>query len=179
MNIFLDCGFYRGATIRKYFDAGIIDKTWTVYAFEPNPDLKTEQYLKDFPLPVEVDMIPRAIWTSNRKVAFHISGREDAASIKDMTGHTEPDEVIVSTIDFPRFVSRLPKAHIICSMDIEGAEYRVLKKMIKDGSIKRISALDIEFHHRFMEKYTDKDSQALIDQLEELGIEVKLKVPLN
>jgi FkbM family methyltransferase len=178
MNIFLDCGFYRGATLRNYINDGTVDKTWIVYAFEPNRDLKTTKYLKDFPFPVKINLIKAAVWTSDKKLAFHISGREDSASLKNTTGHTTPKEITIKAINFPKFVKELPEAYIVCSMDIEGAEYPVLKKMLKDGSIDRINVLDIEFHHRFMNDFTDKHSQELIDKIEKRGVEVKLKVPL-
>lgn len=172
MNIFLDAGFYKGATLKWYLDQGIVDDTWTVYAFEANRELDIS------PLPW-INLIKKAVWIKDGRVKFHISGREDAAGIKDLTGHTEPKEITVPSIDFSKFVSELPEAYIICSMDIEGSEYPVLEKMFKDGSIDRINELDIEFHHRFAADKTEEDSQQLIDKLEAKGIEVKLKVPLR
>lgn len=177
MNIFLDCGFYAGNALKIYMDKGVVDDTWTVYGFDPNPDLETEKYLEKFDF--KVNIIKKAVWTKNGKIPFHIAGRHDAAGIADLTGHTDPKEVMVSTINFSKFVADLPEANIICSMDIEGAEYVVLEKMLKDNTIDKIKVLDIEFHHRLMNDYTDVESQALIDQIVARGVKVKLKVPLQ
>jgi FkbM family methyltransferase len=177
MNIFLDCGFYAGHALRKYIEAGVVDKTWTIYGFEPNPDIEVESQLAQYD--VDIKLIKKAVWTKNGKITFHIAGRNDAAGIANLTGHHEPKEVEVKTFNFSKFVADLPPADkIICSMDIEGAEYVVLEKMIKDKTIDRFDILDIEFHHRFMLDYDQTHSQALIDQIEAKGIEVKLKVPL-
>ncbi len=163
--IFIDCGFYRGNALKIYMDKGIVDKTWTIYAFEPNPELGTKQHIKDFFGDMKIEFIPKAIWTNDGSLKFHIGGREDAASVKGTSGHTMPKKITVPSIDLSRFIAELPDEFIICSMDIEGAEYRVLKKMLKEGSINRIDLLDVEFHHRLMAKETIDDSQTLLDEL--------------
>lgn len=179
MNIYIDCGFYRGMTLHKYIDQGIVDRSWTIYAFEANPDLNTEQFIEDFFSDIPITLIEKAVWTRDGKVKFHIAGREDAASIKGTSGHTEPKEVTVSSIDFSEFVVELPKAHIICSMDIEGAEFKVLEKMLKENTVDKIDLLDIEFHHRLMEEYEPEDARKLIKQIKARGVEVKLKEKLS
>lgn len=173
MNIFLDCGYYAGGAVQKYIDAGVVDDTWIIYGFEPNPEIK----IKRRP---NMKIYRRAVWIKNGRINFHIAGRDDAAGIADLTGHTDPKEISVSTIDFSEFVSKLPLgANIICSMDIEGAEYQVLEKMLADESIDRIKILDIEFHHRFMNDYTAIESEKLIRAIRKRGVKVKLKVALR
>lgn len=175
MNIFIDAGFYRGITLRRYIDQGIVDKSWTIYAFEPNPDLGVKQHIEDFFPDVTVTLIEKAVWVRDGVMKFHISGREDAASLEGTSGHTEPKEVASETIDFSKFVANLPKAHIICSMDIEGAEFVVLEKMLEENTIDKIDLLEVEFHHRLMLDYTPDHARALIKRVEERGVEVKLK----
>lgn len=171
--IFLDCGFYAGNTIKRYFDEGIIDNSWLVYAFEPNPELEVEGYMVH--LPVKVHMLKLAVWVHDGKVPFRIQGRHDAARISE-----EDSGGMVDSIDFSGFVARLPEdARIICSMDIEGAEFPVLEKMLDEGTINQIELLDIEFHHRLMLKETPADAQKLIDRIKERGVKVKLKVDLE
>lgn len=177
MNIFLDCGFYVGGALKKYVDKGIVDNTWMIYAFEPNPELGVDQRVKDHEL--DIKLIKKAVWTRDGRTMFHIGGRNDAASIAGTSGHAEYREKRVSTIDFPRFVAELPEAYVICSMDIEGAEFVVLEKMLEDGSIDKIKILDIEFHHRLMSDYTDTDARRLIRKIRARGISVKLKVKLT
>lgn len=183
MNFFVDCGFYRGATLRRYMDKGIVNKSWKVYAFEPNIDLKEEEHIKDFFTDIDIEFIPKAVWVEDGEVSFHISGREDAASIAGTSGHTEPKEITVPCIDFSNFIANIaPRGQtvrIIVSMDIEGAEFKVLEKMLEDGSIYNIVELEIEFHHRLMKDYTPDDARDLIKRIEACGVEVTLKDALE
>lgn len=175
-SIYIDCGFYAGNALKKYINKGVVDKSWTIYAFEPNPALDVETMMESIPL--KIMLFKEAVWIKGEELIFHISGRHDAAGIADLTGHTDPTEVTVQAMDFPKFVAGLPQVDI-CSMDIEGAEFQVLEKMMEDGSIDKIKILDIEFHHRFMNDYNDKDADRLIRKLRKRGLSVRLKVPIR
>lgn len=170
MNIFLDCGFYAGVALHKYIDAGVVDNSWKVYAFEASPEIEINTY-------PWVEVIRKAVWTDTGEVTFQIGGRNDASSVQGTSGHGNPKLVTVPSIDFSHFVAKLPKGFIICSMDIEGSEYRVLEKMLNKGTIDRINILDIEFHDRLMLDKTIDDSQELIDKLI-IRTAIRLKVPL-
>ncbi len=174
MNIFLDCGFYAGTALTQYINAGIVDETWTIYAFEPNPKITVDKSM--FPT---FKLLKKAVWVEDGKVSFWLSNRHNASHVDDTSYSARDKKIKVPAIDFSKFVSELPEAYIICSMDIEGSEYKVLNKMLQDGTIEKINVLDIEFHDRFMPDQTELDSQALIDKLEAKGIEVRLKVPLR
>lgn len=165
---FLDCGHYMGATLERYRSAGIIDDEWTVYAFEPNPELVIDG--KE-----GIILIRKAVWIEDTQVWFTTEGRHDAAKI------AEGGELKVPAFDFSEFVAKLPDdALIICSMDIEGAEFPVLAKMLIDGTADRLAGLEIEFHHRLPDvDYTAEDAQNLIDELVKRGVRINLKVELN
>ncbi len=174
MNIFLDCGFYVGNVTKSYLDKKIINDDWLMYAFEPNPITDAKEVHKN------INLIEKAVWINNGQKMFKVGGRFDAGHLKGTTSCGLKDFGLVETIDFSEFVENLPVSKkIICSMDIEGAEYRVLEKMIRKDTINRINLLDIEFHHRFMADYTSIESQKLIDELEKIGVKVKLKVELS
>lgn len=178
INTFIDCGFYIGNALKIYIENGVVDESWAVYAFEANPDIDVKAAVKPFPMPIK--MSRKAVWVKDGRTTFHISGRHDAAGIADLTGHSNPKEVKVSTIDFSRFIAELPDpSYIICSMDIEGAEFQVLEKMLAEGTIDRISILDIEFHHRFMVDYESADAEKLIRAIRKRGVKVKLKVAIR
>lgn len=170
MKIFLDCGFYAGKALDYY--APLMDETWKVYVFEPNPNISIDTSR----FPFEVEIIRKAVWVDDRGVDFVIDDRDDASHVDR---GVERKKIKVESIDFSEFVADLPEAEIICSMDIEGSEFPVLGKMIIDGTIKRIALIDIEFHHRLMEAYTEVDAQALIRAMQGEGVLVKLKIPLE
>ena len=166
--IFIDCGYYVGKVHEIYREAGILDDTWTVHAFEANPQLDIPDWVER-----------KAVWTEDGEVTFQIGGRHDASSIQGTSGHGEPELVTVPSFDFSKWISELPDAYILCSMDIEGAEFPVLRKMLEENTINKINYLDVEFHHRLMEKEDSNDARDIIRQLLNRGVGVRIKVPLE
>lgn len=63
--------------------------------------------------------------------------------------HKEP--LTVQGLDFSKWIMENfdKEDYIVCKMDIEGAEYDVLPKMVEDGSIEYMNQMIIEFHTRF------------------------------
>ena len=165
--IFLDCGAYVGRALQRYQDEGVVDDTWIIYSFEPNPRIKGK------------NLIRKAVWIEDGTVLFQISGREDSGSVEGTAGHADPEKIMVESFNFSKFVDNLPDEFIICSMDIEGAEFPVLDKMLKEHTINGIDLLDIEFHHRLVEDKTAADAERLIKQITERGVKVRLKVPIQ
>lgn len=161
--IYIDCGFYCGNALKTYINKGTVDGGWKIYAFDPNPYLEEMEYTKDFKFPIEV--IPKAVWTNNHWQSFTIASRHNAAHINNTSGETGDEVVKVKALDFSKFLKSLPDEFTICSMDIEGAEYRVLDKLLKDNTIDKIDILDVEFHHRLMPKHTKDDSYELLERL--------------
>lgn len=57
-------------------------------------------------------------------------------------------KITVESFDFSKWLKDTihPDDYVICKLDVEGAEYEVLKKCIKDGTIQLLDKLDAEFH---------------------------------
>lgn len=170
--IFLDCGFYAGSVLRRYLDAQTVDDSWTIYAFEPNRTLPLEETLKKFP---SINLIRKAVWIKDGVVNFHIGGREDSACVHGTASHSSFKTIRTPAIDFSKFVDDLPDDYIICSMDIEGAEFKVLRKMIKDKTIDKIDELDIEFHHRLMPDEDDNSTREIIKEIKNRKVRLQMK----
>lgn len=174
MKIFIDVGYYVGKALDYY--APLMDESWKVYVFEPNLELDVEESLKRFPF--QAEWIKKAVWTEDGEVEFRLTGRNDASHI-DSIRASDDRKVIVPCLDFSKFVAELPDdATIVCSFDGEGAEFPVLRKMIKDRTIQRISLLDIEFHHRLLSSEDDASASLLRRELEGEGVLVKLKLEI-
>jgi len=93
---------------------------------------------------------------------FHPNPIDGASSLypkamyKFLNKHGDPvqktikysQEVETSCVDFSNFLELNTKENdeVYCKMDIERAEFRVLERCIKKGTIKRIKILDIEWH---------------------------------
>lgn len=171
---FLDVGYYVGKALEYY--APFLDDSWTVIVFEPNTELDVAESLKRFPFKAE--WIKKAVWTEDGEVEFRLGGRNDASHIDTIRESTDR-KITVPCIDFSKFVADLPEdATIVCSFDAEGAEYPVFRKMLVEGTAKRLSLLDIEFHHRLLLDEDAATSSALRQALESEGILVKLKLEM-
>jgi hypothetical protein len=88
--------------------------------------------------------IQKAAWVYDGVCQF--SGTGEGANIFDMGKEVE-------CIDFSKFLKQFEGQEIIVKMDIEGAEYDILEKMIKDGTDKLVKEFWIEWHiSKFPEK---------------------------
>jgi hypothetical protein len=54
--------------------------------------------------------------------------------------------VEVETVDFSTFLKQFRGMQVYVKMDIEGAEFRVLRKCIEDGTCDIIKTLWVEWH---------------------------------
>lgn len=169
---FIDCGFYVGKALDYY--APLMDESWKVVAFEPNQELWDMDKLRKYPFPMT--LMSEAVWIEDTFLDFAIGKRDDASHIKDIRP-TQDETINVKAIDFSRFISELPEdSTIVVSMDCEGAEFPVLRKMLRDGTAKMMDLLDVEFHHRIIEGESEATASLLRQALEAEGVLVKLKI---
>lgn len=174
MKYFLDVGYYVGKALDYY--APLMNDTWKVYVFEPNEELDVEESLKRFPFKAE--WIKKAAWLHDGIVGYRLTGRNDASHIDTIRASVDR-KITVDCINFSKFVASLPEdATIVCSFDGEGAEFPVLRKMLKDRTAQRISLLDIEFHHRLLDNEDEASASMLRRELEGEGVLVKLKLEI-
>lgn len=164
--IFLDCGRFNGVAIQQY----CADDTWDIRSWDPDP-------MKDLDLPLH-KFEKSAVWVEDTTLFFSIDPQHQASHIKDLAGSPYKKVVAVPAFDFSEYVAHLPAAEIVCSMDIEGAEFPVLRKMIIDGTIGKLKMLDVEFHHRIMNGEEPRTALELIHEIERRGVLIRLKVPL-
>lgn len=175
--VFIDAGFYAGKATAYYLP--FLDEEWTIMAFEPLITDSVVQAIEKVEAVHPITVFKRAVWIADIKERFVVSKRYDANYIESV-GNNAPAEVIeVECIDFSSFIKGFSEdTVIVVSMDIEGAEFEVLRKMLEDGTIDRISLLDIEFHHRLQNDETAETADALRRAIEARGVLVKLKLEL-
>ena len=150
--IFLDCGGNNGCSVRMFRSLYDKDEEYEIFTFEPNPVF--EHWYDD----LNTSLIQKAVWIRDEEMVFYqienrFAGKESGGSTLNETkarGHRNVivHELKVQAIDFSTWVfdNFDPEDEIILKMDIEGAEYEVLHKMIDDGTIDFIDRLHIEFH---------------------------------
>ncbi|MET8379950.1 FkbM family methyltransferase [Streptomyces microflavus] len=153
--IFVDCGANLGIVLRRFMHE-LPDHDF--YAFEPNvsllPSIHANLQQADHTGLAEVS--PSAVWTEDGTIDLFL-GHHESSTV--MPGKRVPpmyDQQIdynspipVPAVDFSAWLRRTvaPEDHVVVKMDIEGAEYPVLRKLLADGTIDLVSVLYVEWHH--------------------------------
>ncbi len=139
--VFIDCGAYTGNSVKKFLT---VFDGFEIFSFEPNP------FLKAYHDRLPNTLIEAAVWTENGTIDFYLDQKDyDGSSVFEHKQNiVDKKKISVPTIDFSRWLKENFDKNdlIILKMDIEGAEYPVLDKMIKEGTIEYINELLIEFH---------------------------------
>lgn len=176
--IFLDCGTHYGEGLTNFINAYEINNTWEVYSFEPNKHL-WKQHFENNPYS-NIQYINKAIYIDDNVITFNIAyPNTDASSIfSEHIGDYLYEKVETQCLDLSKFIIEnfSKEDFIVAKLDIEGAEYIVLKKMLTDGSIDYINDLYVEFHSHKDEnsiKETGENKQTtfeLIDKIKKTGV---------
>lgn len=157
--IFIDCGANLGRVLADFIQT-LPDHDF--YAFEPNAQLHTslrsEVERTGHP---RVTLYDKAVWTHDGTANLYLGHHESSTLLLGKRVPPVYDQQIdydnpvpVPCIDFSAWLAREVDSEdqVTVKMDIEGAEYPVLRKMIHDGTLALISLLYIEWHHdRFPE----------------------------
>jgi FkbM family methyltransferase len=148
--VFLDCGGNVGQSIRKFKASKKYSKDFIIHSFEPVESFY--KFYKDWP---GVNFHNEAVWIYDGEIKFFVDfGKRvpyGSTLFKEKKSRTLDREnpITVPCIDFGKWVKENfnKDDFIILKMDIEGAEYEVLKKMVEDGSIHYIDEMYIEWHY--------------------------------
>jgi len=198
MKLFLDCGTNLGQGLNQFNKKYNFfnNEDWVIETFEPNPDIKN-----NFDKIKNVTAYKKAIWTENGTLEFARDVRINQYSApNDIGGTGTPGEltnvgcrlnegnielrnargekfgsnfVQVESLNFSEYVSKLDEYdEVIVKMDIEGAEYDVLRHMLKEGTITKIDELYVETHERFVKGENVQTTQNLLNEIRAKGIKV-------
>lgn len=122
-----------------------------VYAFEPNKDSLVN--LKSLTRGLNVDIIPKAVYTKDEDLKFYIDpnnttiGSISKSHIENMGSNTE--EVTVSAISLKTFIQQNNIDRIsLLKMDIEGAEYSIIENL-EDEVYNIVDNFLIEYHDNY------------------------------
>ena len=147
MIVFLDCGAHCGESIlraKRQFGAHT-----KVISFEPIPYF-AEEIRKIWIDDESVDIVNAAVWIEDGVDEFQISSTitDGSTLLKVPVEEGEYLSIQVSTFDFSNFLKQFKEKDfkLIVKFDIEGAEYHVLNKMIKEGTIRYVDEFWGEWH---------------------------------
>lgn len=180
--VFIDLGSYKGDTIKEFYNwTQLIDDPtkFEIFAFEPNPDLETQmkKLANNFR---NVSFKAWAAWINDGTIQLAVDKTatpmgstvmNSKSAIWDNFPHIQ-----VKCFDFSKWLKNKfsENDEIIVKMDIEGAEFKVLEKMLADGTINLIDYLFVEFHPNKVRDYTSDDANDLVQRILDAGGNLKL-----
>lgn len=163
--VFLDCGSHDGCSVRKFLDVMEDSSEYEIHSFEPNPNLAKYH-------PVTPAIFHKyAVWVEYGEITFYNFSTTGGSSVLKekhernvrktsqkpawMQNFGLPEAITVNAIDFSSWVSSNfdKNDYIIVKMDIEGAEYEILKKMLVENTIDYINEFWVEWHFTNQQKY--------------------------
>jgi FkbM family methyltransferase len=169
--VFIDCGSNTCKVLKERIERGLETE---FFAFEPQPELVAcvEEVRHRYPA-VPIRFFPKAVWVHDGTMSFYLAtkwGPNHRGGSTLLAGHVrnaaEVDyahPVVVKCVDFSRWVRRnfSRRDHLVVKMDIEGAEYPILEKMVADGTIDYVDELIVEFHWHMNENLSRERHDAL------------------
>lgn len=165
-HVFIDLGANKGLSIdwcKKYYG-----RNYLIYAFEPNPNLYRNLLLK-YSNQMTI-IINHAVWIRNEKKEFRVAKNDISSTFYR---HVNNKNVIsVQAIDFSRWIkdTMTEGDFIVIKMNIEGAEFQVLSKMIEDRTINMVGRLYYQFHPNMKPKPARNLARNLISTIESRGV---------
>jgi len=146
VKVFIDLGAYNGDTLEVAINLFTdFDK---FYAFEPfEPSFKELQ--RKFGGDERVILIPKAAsYKDDKEFLFIKVHGDEGHSTCSAKNNVSSKCIEVSSLDFSRFISSNFKKtdDIVLKVNIEGAEYDMFDKMLRDNSIKYLNKIFCEWH---------------------------------
>lgn len=148
-DIAIDCGANLGVVSQKIAEKGAL-----VFAFEPNPFVfeVLKNQLLSYP---NVVCINKGVWHKNDKLHLYLHqhyqtdpvGSAYASSLLSNHPVTRPHQYVeVDVIDLTEFIERLNRDIKLVKIDIEGAEFELLEKIVAKDLHLRIEKIVVENH---------------------------------
>lgn len=159
--VFIDCGAYTGDTIEFFKRAYPEGDTYEVYSFEPDKRVG-EGIVSD----------RRLVWINDTYIPFYQGDLESSTCLKTKTtGNIDYNSpTLVQAVDFARWLETYRDYdRVVVKMDIEGAEYPVLLRLLSTKAISIIDELFVDFHSCKV-GFGWREHLTLVSQLGEVGL---------
>ena len=178
--VFIDGGANTGQSIRDFYNNYPGAEEYEIHSFEAGQDPKildplmyTVEQHRDR---VEgVEFYNKAMWTYDGTLTFFDKGTESSSVLYRDQFINNPNVIPkeVECVDISKWIKEnfTKDDFIALKLDIEGAEYDVIKKMYDDGAIEYIDKFYIEIHGIKCGK-TYKESLDLIRMVEDCGVPI-------
>jgi FkbM family methyltransferase len=168
--VFIDAGGYTGDTVKLFLEKYPDSEQFEIFCFEPNPNFAQHHENKEY------KFLPAAVWIADCKLDFYIAANPLGSSLmKSKGGRSKLDKkhpVKVEAVDFSKWVKDnfTKEDFIVLKLDIEGAEYQVIQKMIDDDTIFYVKELYVDWHARKLENFDKNIHENMVDFLTKHGL---------
>jgi FkbM family methyltransferase len=193
--IFIDCGTHFGQGIKSFRKQYKMNDLWKIFTWEANPSTHKKFLESELYKSINVTSFNSAVSTYNGTISLNVETvKNKNEGVFENTGQgssiVSADEWTMSTkhkgsfletvevpcIDISEWILQNCSSEnfVVMKLDVEGAEYSILEKILKDGSASLIDDIYIEWHSRFFsnpEQYLEKEKE-IIDQLQKIGVKV-------
>jgi len=162
--IFIDCGAHCGESIleaKRRFGNDI-----KIYSFEANTNL-ANALIDHFKNDSNVNIENKAVWIDDSIIEFYLSTSwSDGSSLykeKNSGGISENILLKIPSLNLSEFIKQHSDKYIILKLDIEGAEYEILNKLINEGTISFVNEIHGEFHPNKINRPEIKELESKIN----------------
>ncbi len=179
--IFVDLGAFDGDTIDYFLHKaeGLPAKAsrFRIYAFEPNPKffVRLSELMDSTPQIKQISN--QAAWIEDCEMEFAVDQAESPMGSTLMPGKREmwskSAKQKVQAFNFPEWLEQFVDDYVIVKCDIEGAEFVIFDKMLKDGTLNLMDELWCEFHPNKVREYTTTHKNELMADIRAAGVNLK------
>lgn len=166
MNKLIDLGAHTFEGINHLRNRGIIDSSYGIYSFEPNPNVynkalqKLEENAKNFQY---LNLYDYAVGNKDKEVVFHLdeSKTSEACNILNQPPNlkelwqrpnwvwTQINVKCISAKTLFELCDIQPNDYVKIKCDIEGAEFEFLKDLLDNKDLSMVKQLIVEWHDGF------------------------------
>jgi len=183
MRAYVDCGAFDGDTIKLFCQAHPEADQFNLYAFEPNPAYtQALASLNDDPLVVApVNVLPFAVWDEDKALRFYPADKPMGSTCvtgKRTNGvrYDRPTHVQAVSLANWLLATFTAEDEVILKLDIEGAEYRVVKQLIESDAVALLDRLYVEWHDGKIDGVDPVRTAQLVAALNERGFDLTKEV---
>lgn len=176
-DVAIDCGANVGVVTVALARTGA-----EVYAFEPNPDAFGELASR-IGARGNIHLYPQAVLDRDEAVRLYLHRNADddpvgwsgGSSVLPYKGNVNPDAYVeVEAVDLAPFVLELDREVKLVKIDVEGAECRIVDRLIDAGAMDRIGTGLLEVHDGRVPELRD-ETDRLRERLRDEGLADKVR----
>jgi FkbM family methyltransferase len=183
--ILLDCGSHKGESVKKFKTLLTDFNEYEIYMFEPNNNLF--KIIESNPEFYSYTKFQKAVSDKEEIVKFYggtVRTDNCGATIlldkKNYDAYKDDDYELVQTVDISKFIKDnfSIEDHIILKLDVEGAEYQIIEKLLNDDAFKYIKKLYMEWHTQWLPNYKQTEID-LVERMKKINVSYEYWDALN